>query len=219
VQARAEPFPVGSSNNGGGGRERRSDEVVCADAFRKALAELQQRARTQGASAVVGIVSNYNKVTMDSPQVYECHIGITRGVVELKAVLSRAVQPVMAPPIARTAPAPRSAMAPRAIPEPVEAPIMQPARIATGYAAIDDIDAVPYLSERGRNGYREYLTRPTPKAFAIAPNGAWFSAWSLVPGDATMPTDPTERAMVICERSAKVACKLYAVNGSVVWSK
>ena len=88
---------------------------------------------------------------------------------------------------------------------------------ASGYAAIDDIDAVPYLSDRGRNGYREYLGKPTPKAFAIAANGYWFSAWTLVPADASMPTDPTERAVVGCEKAAQMPCKLYAVNRAVVW--
>jgi hypothetical protein len=93
----------------------------------------------------------------------------------------------------------------------------QPAFIATGYAAIEDVDALPYLSDRGRAAYREWLTRPTPKAFAISDQGHWWAAWSLHPQDTSMPTDPNERALLGCGRSAGAACRLYAVNGSVVW--
>ena len=115
-----------------------------------------------------------------------------------------------------TAPAP-VAVAPAAAPIPVV--YQPPPRIASGYAAIDDVDAVPYLSDRGRDNYREWLTRPTPKAFAISPEGHWFGAWSLKPGDPAHPTDPSERALFVCAQRAQMPCKLYAVNGSVVWVK
>jgi hypothetical protein len=214
VHAVADPF---GAPNGGSARVRRADEAVCLDAFRKALVDLQQRARTQGGTAVVGIVSNYNNMVMDSRDVYECHIGHSRGVVDLKGVVSRGAQPVLAPPMPATAPyaaaapqAPMAAVAP-------EAP--QPSRIASGYAAIDDVDAIPYLSDRGRQYYREWLALPTPKAFAISPTGFFFSTSGLRPKDTTLPTDPVERALTGCERNAKMQCKLYAVNGSVVWVK
>jgi hypothetical protein len=117
-----------------------------------------------------------------------------------------APQRVAAPP--PTAPTPAALTAPA-----------QPPRIDTGFAAIDDVDAVPLLSDRGRAGYREYLSRPTPKAFAIAANGYWSYAWSLTPADTSMPKDPTERVLVTCERAARMPCRLYAVNGAVVWTR
>ncbi|MDB5859562.1 MAG: putative Dienelactone hydrolase [Ramlibacter sp.] len=212
VHAVADPF---GPPNGGGARVRRADEVVCLDAFRKALMDLQQRARTQGATAVVGIVGNYNNVVMDSPQVYECHIGHSRGVVDLKGVVSRGAQPVMAPPVPQYAPQQPVAAAPQAA-QPAPA---QPARIASGFAAIDDVDAIPYLSDRGRQHYRDWLAFPTPKAYAISATGYFFGAAGLRPQDSTLPTDPVERAVVGCERAARVQCKLYAVNRSVVWTK
>jgi hypothetical protein len=98
-------------------------------------------------------------------------------------------------------------------------PQRQPAFIASGYAAIEDVDALPYLSDRGRAAYREWLTKPTPKAFAVGTNGYWYPAWSLVTRDPTLPSDPNERAIAGCTRSGGVGCKLYAVNGSVVWKK
>lgn len=194
--------PFASTNMGYGRRERRTDEQVCLDAFRKAVVELQKRARSSGASAVVGIVSNYNRVEMDSADVYECHVGYTRAVVDFKGQAARglpAIQPQAQPVIAPVAPV---------------VPL-----IATGFANINDIDAIPYLSDRGREAYREYLGRPTPKAFALSPSGNWFSAWTLVPGEAGMPTDPVERAVVACNRTSSTPCKLYAVNGAVVWTK
>jgi uncharacterized protein YbjQ (UPF0145 family) len=189
--------PFVSTNTGYGRRERRTDEQVCLDAFRKAVVELQKRARSFGASAVVGIVSNYNRVEMDSGDLYECHVGYTRAVVDFKGQAARV-------PVGQQ-------------PQPQAAAVVP--LIATGFANINDIDAIPYLSDKGREAYREYLGRPTPKAFALSPSGNWFSAWTLVPGEAGMPTDPVERAVLACNRNSSTPCKLYAVNGAVVWTK
>ncbi len=215
VTAHAVADPFGGGNPAyGGRRERRADEVVCLDAFRKALVDLQVKARQQGGTAVVGIVSNYNNMVMDSREVYECHIGNSRGVVDLKGVVARNAMPVMAPPLPPAAP-----RAPQATEAPAAPQAPQPPRMASGYAAIDDIDAIPFLSDRGRQHYREWLALPTPKAFAISPTGYFFSTSGLRPKDTTLPTDPVERALIGCERNARVQCKLYAVNGSVVWVK
>lgn len=213
VRTTGDPY-AGSNpnNNGGGARQRHGDDATCLDAFRKALVELQQRARSAGAVAVVGIVSNYNRIEMDSPQAYECHAGMTRAVVELKGRLSRMAQPVAAPALPN---------APQVI---IEQPVAtaappQPPRIATGFAAIDDVDAIPFLGDRGRAEYRKWLALPTPKAFAIAPNGYYWLTQGVRPKDASLPIDPVERALAGCERSAGMPCKLYAINGSVVWTR
>jgi hypothetical protein len=196
----AAPFTPGNSNNGGRPGSPRRDEVVCLDAFRQALVELQTRARAAGASAVVGIVSNYNGIELDSPTAYECHIGRTRGVVDLKGQLARGVLPQAAAAMP---------VAPGAAP--------QPRRIATGFAAIDDVDAIPFLQDRGRQQYSEWLTWDTPRAFAIASTGHFYATSGLRPKDAALPSDPSARALLMCERAAQVPCKLYAVNRSVVW--
>ena len=107
----------------------------------------------------------------------------------------------------------------RAIAPADPAPSVAIAPMATGYARIDDVDAVPYLGDKGREEYRVWITRPTPKAFAVSANGAWFAAWSLKPTDPAHPTDPSQRAMLLCQQRAKANCMLYAVNGSVVWAK
>ena len=89
--------------------------------------------------------------------------------------------------------------------------------IASGFASVEDVDAIPFLNDRGRQGYRDWLRRNTPRAFAISDDGHWSSTWGVRPSDPNLPKDPAERALTMCERSAHKPCKLYAVNGAVVW--
>ena len=79
----------------------------------------------------------------------------------------------------------------------------------TDFAAVDDIDAVPYLTEAGRAAYREYLSKMTPRAFAVSPNGAW--CWAEE-GEA-----PEKRALATCAKNSGQDCKLYSVDDYVVW--
>jgi hypothetical protein len=75
---------------------------------------------------------------------------------------------------------------------------------------VDDTDRVPVRTERGRAGYLAWLAAEPPKAFAIHPTqGAWASAMG---GER-----PMARALAHCERFAKAPCRLYAVDGAVVW--
>jgi len=79
----------------------------------------------------------------------------------------------------------------------------------SGHARIDDIDAVPCQSERCRDGYRTFLEKTAPRAFAS--NGR---SWGWASGG----TDPAERAMQTCSKNASgAACRLYAVDDRVVW--
>jgi len=80
----------------------------------------------------------------------------------------------------------------------------------SNYAAMDNIDAVPYLREKGRAAYRSFLAKFSPKAFAVSPTGAW--SWAEE-GD-----DPVERALDSCQKTSNQPCKLYAVDDYVVWT-
>jgi dienelactone hydrolase len=80
----------------------------------------------------------------------------------------------------------------------------------SGFAAVDDVDAVPFLSDAGRDGYRNFLTRTLPRAFAISASGAW--SWAE-DGD-----DPVSQALDNCRKNSGESCKLYAVNDYVVWT-
>ncbi|MEO7496688.1 MAG: CocE/NonD family hydrolase [Massilia sp.] len=78
------------------------------------------------------------------------------------------------------------------------------------FAKIDDVAAVPFLGEHGRSAYREYLAKMTPRAFAVAPNGAW--CW------AEEGEDPDARALETCAQKSGQACRLYSVDDNVVWT-
>ena len=79
----------------------------------------------------------------------------------------------------------------------------------SNYARVDDIEAVPYLSEQGRAAYREYLAKMTPRAFAVSPSGAW--CW------AEEGEDPDTRALATCAKKSNQPCQLYSVDDYVVW--
>lgn len=92
------------------------------------------------------------------------------------------------------------------------------ARPVLGFAPLDSVDAVPYLRDRGRKAYAEFLEHRTPRAFAVAPNGA-FGASAPRTGAYVRSDrfDPIERALERCNRRGDGQCHLYAVDGRVVW--
>lgn len=79
----------------------------------------------------------------------------------------------------------------------------------TDYAMLDDVNAVPYLKEKGREQYKAFLSKSYPRAFAISASGAW--SWAE-DGD-----DPVEQVLATCQKSSLQPCKLYAVDDNVVW--
>jgi hypothetical protein len=81
---------------------------------------------------------------------------------------------------------------------------------ATNYAALDNVDAIPYLKDKGREQYKSFLTKSFPRAFAMSSSGAW--SWAE-DGD-----DPVAQALANCQKSSSQPCKLYAVDNQVVWS-
>ena len=79
--------------------------------------------------------------------------------------------------------------------------------IPTPSASINDVSAVPYLNRRARRAYEQFLSLPTPRAFIIAPDGAWAAADG---------PRASMRAMVYC-RSQHFYCAIYAVDKTIVW--
>lgn len=79
----------------------------------------------------------------------------------------------------------------------------------TDFAPLDDIAAVPFLSESGRRAYSEYLTKLRPRAFALSPGGQW--CWT------EEGEDPDARALATCSAKSAQPCKLYSVDDNVVW--
>jgi dienelactone hydrolase len=84
-----------------------------------------------------------------------------------------------------------------------------PAPARTDFALLDDVEAVPYLPDGGRDAYREFLARMTPRAFALSASGAW--GWAEE-GEA-----PDVRAVAACQIKSSQPCRLYSVDDYVVW--
>jgi hypothetical protein len=129
-------------------------------------------------------------------------------------VVAPAAAPVVAVPAAVPAPAARPVAAPLPVVALANATPAKPDTSATN--PVNDADKLP-LSKEGRDEYRQWLTKPLPRAFAVAANGVWLAAWGTKPQNTALPTNPSERALQACQNRAKEACKLYAVDNEVVW--
>lgn len=75
---------------------------------------------------------------------------------------------------------------------------------------VQDTMAVPYINDRGRDGYRKFLSRKSPRAFAISQDGSW--AW------ANRGQNPQQRALDNCNAHSEQQCQLYAVDNEIVYS-
>lgn len=80
----------------------------------------------------------------------------------------------------------------------------------SGYAAVHDVVAVPFLDSEGRLAYQAFLQQFPSRAFALSASGAW--AWAEG-GD-----DPAAVALDTCQRRSRLPCRLYAVDDTVVWT-
>ena len=91
-------------------RVRPRDHELCARAFEDAITQLAFAARNARATAIVGVISNYEGTVFDDPGHFECHVGALKAAVTLRAQLvvgpvAPAVVPVISPP-ATVAPPP-----------------------------------------------------------------------------------------------------------------
>lgn len=95
---------------------------------------------------------------------------------------------------------PHAPLRPDLVPSPFPAP--------TGFAAIDDLQAPPGLSAKGRQAYHDFLALKPPRVFLIASNGGY--SW------ANGGFDPMQRAKAFC-LDHKLTCTAYAADSDVVW--
>ena len=79
-------------------------------------------------------------------------------------------------------------------------------------ARLDDVEAVPHLDSRGKEGYAEFLSAGKHRAFVIAPGGAW--AWE---GAGTTAESATEAALEVCRQQTVQRCVPYAVDDDLVF--
>lgn len=81
---------------------------------------------------------------------------------------------------------------------------------ASGFAAIDDASKLPKVKQDVKDtSYPRFLNTDLPRAMAIGPKGEW----AYFSGDNVIA-----RSLERCAQTAKTACKLYAVDDSVVWT-
>lgn len=80
----------------------------------------------------------------------------------------------------------------------------------THFAPLANEQAVPYLDAKGRAGYEKFLAMPRPRAFVIAADGGWDAA--------ALGVDPVAYALAKCNAKHR-DCRLYAVDGDVVWQQ
>jgi hypothetical protein len=71
----------------------------------------------------------------------------------------------------------------------------------------------PFLTAAARVDYQRFLLQPTPRAFALAPDGAW--GWAAAIEDDAAATEA--RALANCARWGGQGCRIYARNLDIVW--
>ncbi|WP_017907130.1 hypothetical protein [Pseudomonas asplenii] len=89
-------------------------------------------------------------------------------------------------------------------PEYLPIPVPPPSQ----YAAVENVDAVPYLNDRSRKSYQQFLTRTPPRVLLIAGDGSTIST------DGGF--DPLGRGLAECRKVGRI-CRPYAVDNDVVW--
>lgn len=80
----------------------------------------------------------------------------------------------------------------------------------TGYASVENLEAIPFERDQARQQYQTFLGKTYPRAFAFSQTGAW--SWAEE-GD-----DPASQALADCQKNSSAPCQLYAVDGKVVWA-
>lgn len=102
-------------------------------------------------------------------------------------------------------------------PQPTPALVVSTADLDIVVVKIDNIDALPTASLRSKILYRDWLTKASPRAFALAADGSAYRTWGVTT-DPNVPQNVPERAIHRCIKAGKQGCKLYAVDNSVVWT-
>lgn len=80
---------------------------------------------------------------------------------------------------------------------------------STGYAALNDVEALPLKSWSAQEAYKKFLLAKPPRAFALHRDGDF----GYASGE-----DVLSRALAHCQKRRAKACSFYAVDEQVVWS-
>jgi serine protease Do len=197
-----------------------ADAILAArksEADAKAVADAKARADAEAKTALEAKALAEAKALVEARALAEA-----KAQAELRARAQPAAPapaPVVAQAVAVAAPA-ASGMMPTSVaaapagerPPAVSTGFLVP--IASGYARIADLAKLDEFA--AREGYKEYLRTPYPRAFAITKAGNWFTAWGVKPRTGGDP-DPAKRVVADCEAYHQKRCYIYAVNDTVVF--
>jgi hypothetical protein len=75
-------------------------------------------------------------------------------------------------------------------------------------AALDDLTRLPPINEGCKRSYQLFLDADYPRAYAVSADGHCGYAYG--------GTDPSKRAVELCQKRAAEACRPYAVNNDIV---
>ena len=89
---------------------------------------------------------------------------------------------------------------------------------ASGFAALEDTNALPRISDTCRARYTAWLGWAAPRAFVIGPGGQCGYTTGTRAPQAGGAADPVVRALDACRR-AGAECKVYAIDHVVVWAR
>ena len=93
-----------------------------------------------------------------------------------------------------------------------------PAPASAQAAVVMATAAVPFIKQRGQTAYREFLTKPMPRAFVISSDGHYAYAWGPRPANPAAPVDVKERAIFNCQQAGGANCVAYMVNDTMVYA-
>lgn len=89
----------------------------------------------------------------------------------------------------------------------------------TGFAELNDVEAVPGRGSNTAETYKAFLNRPIigGRAFAVStdpdkPGWSWANGYN-----SQSKQSFEEKALQLCEEKAGAICRLYAVDDQVVW--
>jgi len=125
-------------------------------------------------------------------------------------VIGDLLQPHSAPPRTQTAIAPPAATPPASATRPAPsavAPLAPLALAAPRRPSIGDVEGLPLDKDKAQAGYRDFLRKDPPRAFALSVTGAW--SWRS-------GQDSHRVALDDCNRVSKFRCQLYATDYRVV---
>jgi uncharacterized protein YbjQ (UPF0145 family) len=191
-----------------GRSQQRDDGSTCDEALRNALTDAADRARKVGANAVVNITSKFLDTPLDSKTQYTCNSGIASATVDL-VVQFASLTPEQVVATTSESSYPINLL---------DAPLFRVFPPATNFAALADVNVIPFLSPNCKTIYTErWLKAPLPRAFAVGPTGACGFSWGFTPPRSGASNDPAIRAKESCSAQANRPCVLYAVDNDVVW--